>query len=113
MPIRPIPAGDMNRAERLMWNWNRENPDREYYPSVPAYWTVRNGRRIYFSGDNYQELARESGQLALKQIENAFRHGLLNAERPREKDIKLIKNIFTKARKVVRDRMYREGRFSE
>ena len=114
IPIQAItPDENMNRAELLMWRYNQLNPDDPYYPAVPAYYFTRDGKKLYFSGDNYTDYATESGQLALKQINNAFRHGLLDENNPTKEDIELIKKIFSRARQTVKDKMYRQGRYSE
>ena len=114
IPIQAItPDENMNRAELLMWRYNQLNPDEPYYPAMPAYYFTRDGKKLYFSGDNYTDYATESGQLALKQINNAFRHGLLNENNPTKEDIELIKKIFSRARQTVKDKMYRQGRYSE
>ena len=107
------PDDNMNQAEQLLWNWNKSNPANAYWPDVPAYYFQKNNRKYYFTGDNYRQFAQESGRLALQQINNAFRHGLLNANNPSEQDIKLIKSIFTKARKIVREKMFWQGKFSD
>ena len=107
------PDDNMNQAEQLLWNWNKSNPANAYWPDVPAYYFQKNNRKYYFTGDNYRQFAQESGRLALQQINNAFRHGLLNANNPSEQDIKLIKSIFTKARQIVREKMFWQGKFSE
>jgi hypothetical protein len=65
-----------------------------------------------FTGDNYQEYAKDSGELAHKQINNAIKHGILNVEKPTEKDIKIIKGIFQKSRKLVKQRLIKENKFS-
>ena len=113
LAIQAVPAGNMNDAELLMWNWNKNNPNDEYYPDVPSYYFKRNNKKYYFNRDYYQKFARESGQLALKQINNALLHGLLNVDNPTARDIKLIKSIFSKARSLTRDKMFWQGEFSE
>lgn len=114
VPIQQIePEQHMNPAERLILNWNSLHPGQEYYPDVPQNSFERNGKRLYFGNDDYYIFSRESGQLALKQIRNAFRHGLLNERQPGAKDIELIKKIFTRARKEVREKMYRNGQYSQ
>lgn len=114
VPIQQIePEQHMNPAERLILNWNSLHPGQEYYPDVPQNSFERNGKRLYFGNDDYYIFSRESGQLALKQIRNAFRHGLLNERKPGAKDIELIKKIFTRARKEVREKMYRNGQYSQ
>ena len=114
VPIQSItPDENMNKAERLIWQYNQSHQDAEYYPDVPAFYFKRDGKKLYMTGENYQEFSRKSGELALRQINNAFRHGLLHENNPTEKDIDLIKKIFTRARKEIRDEMYRKRRYSE
>ena len=97
VPIQSIaPDENMNRAETLMWRYNQANPEAEYYPDIPAYYFQRDGKKLYFEGDDYSAFVQKAGQIALKQINNAFRHGLLNENKPTEKDIDLIKKIFAK-----------------
>jgi hypothetical protein len=67
---------------------------------------------IYFTGENYQEYARESGQLANKQLNYAIKRGLLDVNNPTPKDIALIKKVFQRARMEVKTRMIKENKFS-
>ncbi len=114
IPIQPVkPDANMNQAEELIWRYNQDHPDSEYYPDVPAYYFQRGGQKLYFNNEQYQDFARDAGQLALKQINAAIRSGQLNVRKPTERDIELIKKIFTQARKEVRDRMYGKGEYSE
>ena len=114
VPIKSVsPDDNMNRAEKLMWKYNMSNPDKEYYLDVPAYYFTRDGQKLYMTGKYYDEFVEKSGKLALKQINNAFKHGLLNDRKPTEKDIDLIKKIFTRARKEVRDEMYEKKHYTK
>ena len=114
VPIKSVsPDDNMNRAERLMWKYNMTHPGEEYYPDVPAYYFQRDGKKLYMTGKYWDEFAQKSGQLALKQINNAFKHGLLNERKPTEKDIDLIKKIFQRARKEVRDDMYAKKHYEK
>jgi hypothetical protein len=111
LPIKRVEADrNMGNAERLIWNYNRRNPDEEYYPSIPRNTFTHNGVKMYFAGDDYREFAVQSGQLAHKQINNAIRAGRLNVENPTEKDIKLIRKIFTRARKETQDKLLQQKR---
>lgn len=113
IPIKYVDPGEnVDRAEALMMRYNHTHPEAEYYPGIPAYYFQRDGQKLYMEGKNYDEFQKRAGELAHKQINNAFRHGLLNEQKPTEKDIKLIKSIFTKARKITRDKMYLEKKFS-
>ena len=114
LPVNPVnPDKNMDDAERLIWNYNRKMPDKPYYPDVPDYYFRRNGKTLYFSGEDYQEFARESGQMAHKRILGAIRSGRLRVENPGTTDIILIRKFYQDCRKLVRNRMYRQKRYSE
>ena len=114
LPVNPVnPDKNMDDAERLIWNYNRKMPDKPYYPDVPDYYFRRNGKTLYFSGEDYQEFARESGQMAHKRILGAIRSGRLRVENPGTADIILIRKFYQDCRKLVRNRMYRQKRYSE
>jgi hypothetical protein len=106
------PDENMEKADRLLFNYAKQNPESAFYPDVPSYFFRHNGKVVYFTGDNYQEYAKDSGELAHKQINNAIKHGILNVEKPTEKDIKIIKGIFQKSRKLVKQRLIKENKFS-
>ncbi|WP_337746798.1 LPD5 domain-containing protein [Victivallis vadensis] len=114
LPVNPVnPDKNMDDAERLIWNYNRKMPDKPYYPDVPDYYFRRNGKTFYFTGEDYQQFARESGQMAHKRILGAIRSGRLRVENPGTTDIILIRKFYQDCRKLVRDRMYRQKRYSE
>lgn len=114
LPVNPVnPDKNMDDAERLIWNYNRKMPDKPYYPDVPDYYFRRNGKTLYFTGEDYQQFARESGQMAHKRILGAIRSGRLRVENPGTPDIILIRKFYQDCRKLVRDRMYRQKRYSE
>ena len=106
------PDKNMANADRLLFNYAKANPESAYYPDVPSYFFRHKGKVVYFTGDNYQEYAKDSGELAHKQINNAIRHGLLNVNNPSERDIKIIKGIFQRARGEVKKKMIKENKFS-
>jgi hypothetical protein len=106
LPVKRIaPDDNMDEVEKLIWNYNQKNPSDTYYPSIPQNRFVKNGTKMYFTGSNYREFAVAAGKLAHKQMLNAVKAGRLNIDNPDENDIKLIKKIFTRARKEVRERM--------
>ena len=103
---------NMGNVDRLLFNYSRKYPESAYYPDVPSYYFRHNKKMIYFTGENYQEYARESGQLANKQLNYAIKRGLLDVNNPTPKDIALIKKVFQRARMEVKTRMIKENKFS-
>ena len=111
LPIKRVRGDDsMDQAEQLVWNYNMRNPNAEWYPTIPQPRFTKDGKKYYFDGEDYTDYAIESGKLAHRQINNAIRAGRLNVSRPDEDDIKLIKKIFSRARKETRMQMMRENR---
>ena len=106
------PDENMGNVDRLLFNYAKQNPESAYYPDVPSYFFRHNGKVIYFTANNYQEYAKDSGELAHKQINNAIKHGFLNVEKPTEKDIKIIKGIFQRSRNEVKKKLIKENKFS-
>jgi hypothetical protein len=103
LPVKRVEAdSNMDQAERLIWNYNQKNPNSEYYPSIPGNTFTVDKQKLYLDGENYTNFAKDAGELAHRQINNAIAAGRLNVNNPSEKDIELIKEIFTKARKKTR-----------
>ena len=95
---------NLDAADKLVWNYNKNNFDSPWYPSIPQPTFTENKKRMYFSGEAYHKFAVESGKLAYKQIHNAIKAGRLNVNNPTQKDVELIKKIFTRARKEIRNK---------
>lgn len=113
VPIQSVsPDDNMDKAEQLIWNYN-QTAEEAWYPDVPAYYFEKGSKKYYFTRDDYQDYARESGELAHKQIMNAINAGYLNVNKPTEKDIEAMKKIFNQARKSVKDKMFQQKRYSE
>jgi hypothetical protein len=111
MAIKMFDADEsMDKADQLIWNYNKHNPDEAYYPTIPVNTYTVNKQRYYLDGDNYRNFAKESGRLANKQINNAIQAGYLDVNNPTKKDIELIKKIFTRARKEVRTKNQTKGK---
>lgn len=111
MAIKMFDADEsMDKADKLIWNYNKHNPDEAYYPTIPVNTYTVNKQRYYLDGDNYRNFAKESGRLANKQINNAIQAGYLDVNNPTKKDIELIKKIFTRARKEVRTKYQTKGK---
>lgn len=111
MAVKMFDADEtMDKADKLIWNYNKHNPDEAYYPTIPVNTYTVNKQRYYLDGDNYHNFAKEAGKLANKQINNAIQAGYLDVNNPTKKDIELIKKIFTRARKEVRTKYQNKGK---
>ncbi len=105
------PDRSMDQADRLLWNYNRRNPESAYWPGLPSYYLKQGDRTLYIEGEDYAAFARDAGQLAHKAILSEIRSGSLNVKNPGEEDIKRIKLLFTKARKTAKEKY--KGKFHE
>lgn len=111
LAIRAFDADDnMDKAEKLIWDYNRKNPDAPWYPDLPAAAFKINGKKVYLAGEDYQNYAIDAGVLAHKQINNAIRAGKINLRNPDEKDINLVKQIFSRARKETKQKYLRKAK---
>ena len=110
-PVKRIEAdSNFDKAERLIWNYNRNNPDETWYPAIPQPTFSRNKQKYYFSGENYTDFAKEAGRLAHRQINNAIAAGRLNVNNPGKEDIALIKKVFSRARKETIDKHFSKAK---
>ena len=105
------PDRSMDQADRLLWNYNRRNPESAYWPGLPSYYLKQGNRTLYIEGEDYAAFARDAGQLAHKAILSEIRSGSLNVKNPGEEDIKRIKTLFTKARQTAKEKY--KGKFHE
>jgi RNA polymerase sigma factor (sigma-70 family) len=103
-----------DKVKKLILTYNlKSNPDEPYWPDIPRNTFSHKNEKYYFGNKDYHDFCVESGKLAKKQLDNAVRHGMLNVNNPTEADIKLIKKVFTRARKEVKEKFIRKGRFNK
>jgi RNA polymerase sigma factor (sigma-70 family) len=103
-----------DKVKKLILTYNlKSNPDEPYWPDIPRNTFSYQNEKYYFGNKDYHDFCVESGKLAKKQLDNAVRHGLLNVNNPTDADIKLIKKVFTRARKEVKTQFIRKGRFNK
>ena len=110
LPVKRFEADNMDPAERLIWNYNRKNPNSEYYPPLLRNTFTVNKEKLYFAGKDYHDYAVEAGKLAHRQINNAIRAGVINVNNPKESDIEVIKKIFTRARKETQNKFIKRAK---
>ncbi len=109
LAIKAFDADDnMDKAEKLIWDYNKKNPENPWYPDLPAAAFKLNGKKVYLAGEDYQNYAIDSGKLAHRQINNAIRAGRLKLRNPDEQDIELVKKIFSRARKETKQKYLRK-----
>ena len=100
-------AADMDPMDRMLWEYNRRNPDSQYYPSLPAPTAKVNGRDVSFV-DNYDELCRVAGEQAYKELRFLAKTRRINTRKPSDRDIATVKSVLARARKRARELLVRQ-----
>lgn len=100
-------AADMDPMDRMLWEYNRRNPDSQYYPSLPSPVAKVNGRDVSFV-DNYDELCRVAGEQAYKELRFLAKTRRINTRKPSDMDIATVKSVLARARKRARELLVRQ-----
>lgn len=100
-------AADMDPMDRMLWEYNRRNPDSQYYPSLPSPVAKVNGRDVSFV-DNYDELCRVAGEQAYKELRFLAKTRRINTRKPSDRDIATVKSVLARARKRARELLVRQ-----
>ncbi len=107
--ILPTPLKVAERLEptdRLLLNWNRNNPSEKWAPQPPerTYRDHKTGKDVEMTPAQYAEHTQKVGKRVLQKLagkvtESAIHH-------PTEKDVDVIKKAFTESRREVRDEQF-------
>jgi hypothetical protein len=94
------------KGDRMLLNWNLQNPDDPKY-SLPAqkHYT-RGGIKHYFTDEEYSRFTQIAGELAREMVEDS--EGW-NLERPTKHDINRLEKLISRARSIARKRMIAES----
>jgi hypothetical protein len=104
--IRVIGDSQANNLNRMILNWN--NKERyntpgynEWWPDSVQKYVTLNNRQYYLSDEEYHDMAKTAGEMALSLAKNAK----FNYDDPTVYDIARLKAIFSTARRVASARM--------
>jgi site-specific DNA-cytosine methylase len=104
---------DINKLDQLIVRFNDKVEEGtfggavdKYLPRAPEYRIRRGDQEFLLSDDEYSRLTRDAGQLAQKRLQ----YRRLNYEDPTERDIEIIRDALSKARKTTIDRILRDRR---
>lgn len=100
-PMRTRESG-MHKPDELLFNWNSQNVNEEYWPMVPAPRYSKLHKSLYMNSDLYHKYAKRAGELAFGKVDQLISVGRLNHKKPSTSDIKLLKKIFRKARQQAK-----------
>ena len=106
-PVYADKAESMKAVDKFVWNWNQNNPNDQYWPTMPQWWFKRNNKTVYMTAEQYNRYARSAGKLARRNIEIAIREGLIkNINKPSSDDLKIYKKMISDARRDVKKVMF-------
>jgi len=104
--VKPSPDVDINR---IILNWNNQNPDDIWFPSVPNGFLSVDGERVRLTDEEYFTYTKRAGELTRELIERRFPVLEPHINNPRERDLDLIKKAVRTARQKARIELIREG----
>jgi hypothetical protein len=89
--------------ERIILNWNMDNPDEPYVPSKPGIrYQTPDGKKHTMTAKEYAQYSRIAGQFAMRKIDSWIESGRLNVAHPAARDIKMMRMAFTEGRKKAK-----------
>lgn len=88
-------------ADRLILNYNNQNPEDERFPLAPRPYYRSGDETIYMSDGQYAELAKLSGEAARASLDGVP----LNVDRPTVAAVDLINDAVSNSRSAVRDEL--------
>jgi hypothetical protein len=94
----------LEQADRLMLNWNRENPQESYAPQPPRPVVRRNGEDYEMTGPEYERFMRMSGKILVDSLRGRFSERQIR--NPREEDIAEVKKLVDESRRKARERLF-------
>jgi 2'-5' RNA ligase len=86
-------------GDRMLLNWNNQNPDELKSPEPIQTYVRRGGQTKYLTDEEYAAVAKLSGQVASKVIEGRK----WNLDNPTEADIEALEGIVADSRSAARD----------
>ena len=101
MPVSTTPAG-MDKKDQMIWNYNKQNADKEYWPNMPDWWFKMKDETHYFTKQQFYEYSKLSGQYASTATEKLINEGKLNYKNPTSDDMYVVKKIFNIAREKAK-----------
>jgi hypothetical protein len=97
----------LNQTDKLLLNWNRENPGKESWAPTEPEATYRKGKAtVDMTADEARRFRIAAGRLAsvkLRAIVNAR-----NADNPTLQDVQAVRKAFEDARTEAKERMFRK-----
>ena len=107
--ILPTPlkvAEKLEPTDRLLLNWNRNNPSGKWAPQPPerTYRDHKTGKDVEMTPAQYADHTQRVGRRVLQKLAGKVTESAIH--RPTEQDVDGIKKAFTEARREVRDEQF-------
>jgi hypothetical protein len=89
---------DIFIGDRLLLNWNSQNPGDEKYPAPAQKFYKQDGKAVYMSDEQFADFSRISGQVTSKLVQAES----WNTDKPTGEDIDKLTSIISDARSATR-----------
>ena len=97
----------MNQTDKLLLNWNRNNPEEAWAPEDPkAVYRGRDGKNVDMTADEARRFRIAAGRLASVKLRGIVTAA--NAERPTKDLVQKVRNAFEDARTEAKSRMFQK-----
>jgi hypothetical protein len=90
---------DIFIGDRLVMNWNNQNPDAAKYPEKVDKSHRVNGKQVFYTDEEYARVAEVAGSVTRKLIEAES----WNVDKPTEKDIERLTGLIAAGKSIARE----------
>jgi hypothetical protein len=94
------------RFDRMISNWNNQNPDAGIYPQTPTQSITERGEKIVMDDSEYNQFLRRAGELTVQRMVRQR----WNIDEPKERDMDRMAKIISEARAVAKRELLRSRR---
>ncbi len=106
VPIKEQKA-EMFVADRLIVNYNNQNPDEAVFPHAPEPTYTINGKTRYMTDAQYAEFCKRAGEAAVRAIEKRVNGRTLDPDHPTKQMVDWINKVTTDTRHDVMELLKR------
>ena len=96
----------LSRSDRLLDNWNRNNPNETWGPSTPPRVLKVDDKNVELNGNSYSYLTKRTAILAKRELSGEL--SATSIKKPKEDDLQKVKNAYANARRQARDELRRK-----
>lgn len=101
IPQRAGEVPRVNRVDRMLLNWNQQNPSETYAPQPPSRTFVENGERLTMNDEEFIRYQKARGKMAFQRLSATA----LNIANPTERDLDKVRDALsyghTKAKQLI------------